>query len=136
MEGKTHLFEPAITSCNTAGCHAPATTFPTLAGKPGVSYTAINTALLPALLTEIQSYAATTLSEPITYDEDSYPYWFNSADEAYRFDAKLLKAAYNYQTGLKDPGGYIHNGDYIQQILFDSITDLGGAAPGTRPLTP
>ncbi len=90
MEGNTHLFVPAITSCNGGGCHAPATTFPTLAGKPSVSYDNIQ-ALLPALLTAIENYATGTLGEPITYNEDRYPYWFNSSDESYRFDATLLK---------------------------------------------
>ena len=135
--GGAHLFVPDIASCNSMGCHAPATTFPTLAGKPSESYDAIQ-ALLPALLTAIEAYATNTLGESIDYRPDDYPYWFNDSDEAYRFDATLVKGAYNYQTGLKDPGGYIHNGDYIQQILSDSIVDLGGTLPPgfTRPPTP
>jgi hypothetical protein len=47
----------------------------------------------------------------------------------------LLKAAYNYQVSHKEPCGYIHNADYIKQLLIDSILDLGGTVPGgiTRP---
>ena len=38
----------------------------------------------------------------------------------------MLTAAYNYQVAEKDPAGYIHNGAYVQQLLFDSICALGG----------
>lgn len=128
-----HLFVPEVTGCVAGPCHATGDSFPTLAGPPMANYDAIQ-ALIPALLTEIETYATNVLGESIVYDADSYPYWFNVSDgERYQFDATLLKAAYNYQTALKDPGGYIHNGDYIQQILFDSISDLGGTPPGTRP---
>ena len=39
---------------------------------------------------------------------------------------RLLKAAYNYQVSLKDPGAFAHGNKYIVQLLFDSIADLGG----------
>ena len=45
----------------------------------------------------------------------------------------MLTAAYNYQVALKDPAGYIHNGVYIKQILFDSIDVMGGTPSITRP---
>ena len=38
-----------------------------------------------------------------------------------------LRTAYNYTVADKDPGGYIHNGAYIQQLLFDSTCVMGGA---------
>ena len=43
------------------------------------------------------------------------------------FDAwtpRLLKAAYNYQTSIKDPGAFAHGGKYIIELLYDSIEDL------------
>ena len=40
------------------------------------------------------------------------------------FDATLLRAAYNYQFGQKEPCGYIHNGAYMRQILYDALDDL------------
>jgi hypothetical protein len=126
-----HVFVPAVTDC--APCHgSPPASFPELSGTPAASYQAIQ-ALQPALLTAIEDYAATVLDEPIVY-EPHHPYWFNADDgEPYLFDPTLLRAAYNYQVSLKEPAGYIHNGAYIQQLLHDSITDLGGTAPGTRP---
>jgi Zn finger protein HypA/HybF involved in hydrogenase expression len=36
----------------------------------------------------------------------------------------LARAAYNYQTSLKDPGSFAHGGKYIIQLLYDSIEDL------------
>ncbi|PWH20959.1 MAG: hypothetical protein DDG58_00155 [Ardenticatenia bacterium] len=86
----------------------------------------------------IQAYAIQVTQSAIAYDPAVYPYFFadtNSngvadADEA-RFDnafkrwtPRLLKAAYNYQTSLKDPGAYMHGGKYIIQLLYDSIADL------------
>ncbi|MBN2231899.1 MAG: hypothetical protein JW781_03640 [Deltaproteobacteria bacterium] len=41
----------------------------------------------------------------------------------------MVRAAYNYQVSLKDPGAYAHNAKYVIQLLYDSITDLNGALP-------
>jgi hypothetical protein len=46
----------------------------------------------------------------------------------------LLRAAYNYQWAQKDPGAFAHNGQYIVQVLQDSLEDLGVDVAGmTRP---
>jgi hypothetical protein len=37
----------------------------------------------------------------------------------------LLRVAYNHQWVNKDPGAFAHNGKYIVQILYDSLSDLG-----------
>jgi hypothetical protein len=90
-----------------------------------------------ALLARIQTYAATVIGTAVAYNGASYPYLFvddngnGLADpgETGRYtelDAKLLRAAYNYQVSQKEPCGYIHNADYIAQLLIDSISDLGG----------
>ncbi len=52
---------------------------------------------------------------------------------------RLLKAAYNYQFGAKEPGIHAHNPRYARQILIDSLDDLGTAVPSVaggyaRPL--
>lgn len=94
------------------------------------------------LLEEIQAYAQETAGTPIVYDVGSHPYFFidsnanGEADEgeterANQYNAwtpRLLKAAYNYQTSLKDPGGYAHGGKYMIQLLYDSIEDLNAEA--------
>ncbi|MFC2157377.1 hypothetical protein ACFLT9_06025 [Acidobacteriota bacterium] len=96
-------------------------------------------ALEADLYAAIQAYAQ-TLGKPIIYDSHGYPYFFNDTNgnglidpgEATRtnahrsFDAKLLKAAWNYHTSIKEPHGYIHNSLYVAQLLVDSIADLGG----------
>lgn len=97
-----------------------------------------------ALYAQIQYHGLATGS-PVIYDSHSYPYWFKDTNgnglvdpgeaiypNAYRFDANLLKAAYNYQMSLKEPHGFIHNPTYVAQLLVDSIGDLGGnVAPYT-----
>ncbi len=46
----------------------------------------------------------------------------------------MLKAAYNLQYSDMNAGHYAHNGEYIVQLLIDSLDDLGLATSGmTRP---
>lgn len=89
----------------------------------------------------IQAYASTISETPIVYDSHSHPYFFadtnanGETDESEvvsdnRFAAwtpRLLEAAYNYQTSLKDPGSFAHNAKYHIQLLYDSIESLNGA---------
>jgi len=91
------------------------------------------------LLTGIQAYAKQFAGAPIAYDPATYPYFFNDANDngvvdpeeataetaAYAsWTARLLKAAYNYQLSVKDPGAFAHNAKYIIQLLYDSTADL------------
>jgi hypothetical protein len=87
----------------------------------------------------MQSYTADTLGTPIVYDSNAYPYFFvdtnangePDADEANygnqygSWTPRLMRAAYNYQYSKKDTGSYVHNSQYIVQLLHDSIADLG-----------
>jgi len=100
---------------------------------------------LESVLYSRMQLVAKLMGKPLIYDSHSYPYFFNDTNgngvsdpgeaiypNAYKFTAKLLKAAYNYQMSKKDPNGYIHNARYISQLLVDSIGDLGGSvAPYT-----
>jgi len=103
-----------------------------------------------ALMASIQKYAQETAGAAIAYSPASYPYWFADtngngtvdADEAtaangYKnWTPNLLRAAYNYQYSVKDPGVFAHNPDYIMQVLYDSIKAVGGdsaVANFTRP---
>ena len=93
------------------------------------------TDLQEALYAAIQAYARDTSGTPIAYDSHSYPYFFVDDDgngmvdpnESSRYNAwtaSLLKAAYNYQASMKDPGAFAHNAKYMIQLLHDSIEDL------------
>jgi hypothetical protein len=100
--------------------------------------------LQQALLAEIQKYAKETAGTGIVYDPAAYPYWFTDADGDGAADknaegnavgystwtARLLKAAYNYQVSIKDPGAFAHGNKYIVQLVYDSIEDLGGDVSG------
>jgi hypothetical protein len=39
-----------------------------------------------------------------------------------------MRAAFNYQFSLKEPAGYVHNGNYVIQLLQDSIMDISTAS--------
>jgi hypothetical protein len=88
-----------------------------------------------ALYEAMQAYASGTAGTGIVYDAHSYPYFFDEAEE--RFSAwtpRLLQAAYNYQYAAKDPGAFAHNPEYVLQVLYDSLKDIGGDVSGmTRP---
>jgi len=125
----SHTFEPDITRCQA--CHS-GSTFETLSGSPGQNHDQIQF-LLADLLQAIQDYASTTLDAPVIYDGEAYPYFFHDNGQGanfpnrYReFDEALLRAAYNYQFGIKEPAGFVHNGTYLRQVLYDSILALGG----------
>lgn len=97
------------------------------------------------VLAQIQVAAGTN---KICYDSHTYPYWFidtngngncDGSEASYANGYKswtpaLMKAAFNYQFSVKEGGAWAHNFDYMGQLLFDSIEDLGGATTGmTRP---
>ena len=100
------------------------------------------------LYAALQDYAASTAGTPVIYDSHSYPYFFidtdgnGEVDEGEgiypnRYNAwtpSLLRAAYNYQYSVKDPGAFTHNPQYVMQVLIDSIDEVGGDTSGmTRP---
>jgi hypothetical protein len=88
------------------------------------------------LLAQIQTYAKEKAGKPIGYDVATYPYFYIDANENGTLDEgegaydawtpRLLKAAYNYQVSIKDPGAFAHGNKYIVELLYDSIEDLGG----------
>jgi len=141
---KRHTFVPQVKDCNL--CHA-GQAFEDLSGSPGDNFREINV-LVEDLYAAIQDYGENGLPQasPVLYDSNAYPYWFkdngmgaNYANQYTDFDFDMLTAAYNYQVALKDTAGYIHNGGYIEQLLFDSICLMGGTprvvtVPG-RPAT-
>ena len=88
----------------------------------------------------LQDYSIREVGTPLIYNTARYPYYFVDSDgdglpgiDDSRFTTwtpRLLRAAYNYQYALKDPGGYTHNGHYLLQVLYDSIEDLGTDVSG------
>ncbi|MEW5958642.1 MAG: hypothetical protein AB1801_13000 [Chloroflexota bacterium] len=89
----------------------------------------------------IQAYGTEKSKAAIAYTPDAHPYFYLDAnkngkvdeaeangDNAYNaWTPRLLKAAYNYQTSIKDPGAFAHGGKYIIELLYDSTDDLNGA---------
>jgi hypothetical protein len=107
------------------------------------------TGLRDVLYTAIRAYArlpktdasgAAVPSTPIAYSPTSHPYFFVDAndngvvdaDETTRYNAwtaRLLRAAYNYQYVLKDPGAFAHNAKYLIEVLYDSVADIDAVEP-------
>jgi Cytochrome c7 and related cytochrome c len=104
------------------------------------------------LLAAIMAYGRTIAGKPIVYDFDEFPYFFVDTNDngvadkdeivvRNRYNAwtpRLMKAAFNYQFVIKDPGAYAHNSIYAIQLLHDSLADLGTKVPidlarATRP---
>jgi hypothetical protein len=77
------------------------------------------------LYAAMQAYSADVIGTTVVYDAASHPYFFDEAGERFEsWTPRLVRAAYNYQVSLKDPGAFAHGGKYIIQLLYDSIEDL------------
>jgi len=90
------------------------------------------------LIKSMQTYAAKNLGKPLGFELGQFPYVFNdtngdgtlSKDEAIfpnafkSFTPRLQRAAFNYMFSVKDPAGYVHNGKYVLQLIFDAVADL------------
>ena len=101
-----------------------------------------------ALLAAIQSYATKTSGVSIAYTAETYPYFFTDSNKNGAVDSdeatadnwyvnwtpRMLRAAYNYNYVIHDPGAFAHNSTYTLQILFDSLGNIGGDTIGlSRP---
>jgi predicted CXXCH cytochrome family protein len=90
--------------------------------------------LAARLMTAMQGKAS------LCYVAATYPYFFidtngdkqcnpteTVATNAFTaFTPALMKASFNYQFSRKEPGAWAHNFDYMAQLLYDGIADLGG----------
>jgi len=89
------------------------------------------------LLQTIQKYASEQFGQPIGW-ADQFPYLFKDTNNNGEIDGeeaafsnqydiftpRLLRTAFNFQFSAKEPAGYVHNGDYVLQLLYDAIQDL------------
>ncbi len=84
--------------------------------------------LQETLLASMQAYALEVGGAEIKYDAVTYPYFMGADGKAYpNWTPRLLKAAYNYQVSIKDPGAFAHGGKYIIELLVDSIEDVNAS---------
>jgi hypothetical protein len=161
MQNGSHSFAPEVVTICTQ-CHGNAT-IDTLGppdfavqhdydNDPSTRSKAEVAVFGARLLAAIQAYcaaAADGVSPPsgasyCAYNGNAYPYWYKDTNKngvvdpaettTMKFDSKSLRAAYNYQYFVKEPGAWAHNNAYIVQVLYDSIEDLGGDLTNlTRP---
>ena len=158
---KSHSLELKIDEC--ASCHAGVASVEDIRmirmegsekdyngngdGKEGIADEIAG--LRDMLYQGIQAYANEVVGIPLVYDAHTYPYFFidtNADGEADKdeanygnkynaWTARLLKAAFNYQTASQDPGAYVHGGKYIIQLLYDSIENLNEVIESKVDLT-
>lgn len=109
--------------------------------KKGVYYEIAG--MRSVLLKAMQDYTVAVFNKKIAYNADAYPYFFLdtngdgvadatesvSANKFPNWSARLLRAAYNYQFSIKDPGAYAHNAKYVIELLYDSIADVNLRVP-------
>jgi predicted CXXCH cytochrome family protein len=83
---------------------------------------------------------------PICY-ADRYPYFLGAGGDASgrcapgesaggfsNWTPELMRAAYNFQLHHTEPGAYAHNFEYMGQLLYDGVEELGGDLTGlVRP---
>ena len=110
-----HTFIPSYSLCSA--CHG-GSSLDTLEGPPAV---------LRSNVEALKSQLLTLLTDGGVVYSNSYPYFTNITTPA------QLKAAYNWQFADQDPASFVHNGSYIEQLLYDSIADLGGTTSISRP---
>lgn len=109
-----HTFIPDLAVC--VSCHTGAS-FETLDGSPIINAAAIQ---------QLKDQLLGLLTASGVVAVDGFPYFDNITT------AQQLRAAYNWQVADKEPCGYIHNGGYIRQLLFDSVSDMGGTPVVSR----
>lgn len=109
-----HTFTPDLVVC--LECHV-GDSFANLSGSPVVNRVAIQ---------QLKDQLLGLLTASGVVAVDGFPYFTNITT------AQQLRAAYNWQVADKEPCGYIHNGIYIRQLLFDSVSDMGGAPVASR----
>ena len=131
-----HSMRPTVSSCAAAACHANVTIFDVQGGQ-GVVKAALGEleGLLAALNCLTRSTAAPYV--PLTATE--------LADKRYELDKTMpgttltdlqAGALYNYLLIARGSGWGVHNPTYTKQLLFDSISQLKGAAPAAIPTRP
>ena len=152
-DASEHSFEPEFVSVTCGGCHTEVTggdietirkiRIPDYDGDGNATEKLKDeiAGLQVALLAQMQS-VATGIGKPIAYSAASYPYFFNdnnptngvvdtaeatSANAFKSWTPALLKASFNYQFSVKEPGAWAHNTKYMVQLLIDSIEDIGGS---------
>jgi len=101
-----------------------------------------------ALYEAIQAYASGVAGTRIVYEPGTSPYFFAdsngngqlepeeaTASNGYAaWTPRLLRAAYNFHYSVKDPGAFAHNAEYVLQVLYDTLEDVGGDVSGlARP---
>jgi len=118
-EGAGHDFSVNIDQCYSCHSFQPGGDFSSLGGSPSLNFDYIQ-----QLMAQLEGLLVASGVQVLA----DYPYFSGIADE------RQLKAAYNLHFARNEPGGYVHNGVYLRQLLYDSIVDMGGRPVLGRPV--
>ncbi|WP_076449646.1 cytochrome c3 family protein [Roseivivax lentus] len=90
------------------------------------------------LMDMIRAYTDEVVGAPVIYDGNRYPYFFSDANGDGAIDMedgspvpygswtpRSLRTAFNWKLVTTDPGNYAHNPEYVLELLYDSMADLG-----------
>jgi hypothetical protein len=129
MAVPNHSFYAQISACQ--GCHAGATNFDILGGQSNTKTRLRNLRTLLNNAGYLTQDGVTPLT-PEQVAEDDF-----DLDESLPQSAPVPKdtagALYNYFIVARGSAFGVHNPKYVYQLLFDSITELGGTPGFSRP---
>jgi hypothetical protein len=132
-----HSFAPQLAACQTAGCHANATSFDVGGGKTAMTAgiqelrVALNNKgwLTRAATAPYAPLAAADLADSqLSLDLTTPGVTGLTGDQA--------GALYNYLILARGSAGGVHNPLYVRELIFDSVKAITGAAPVTLPTRP
>lgn len=127
-----HSFRPSLTTCKTSGCHTTATNFNV---KNGQGSTRFALAEFQVILNGLNALtrgipdSLGNLTPALSASElgDGH-YELDKARTGAVLTPDQAGALYNYFLISRGSGWGVHNPNYVNQLLFDSIDAINGAA--------
>ena len=131
-----HSMRVKIATCQTAGCHADATSFDVLGGQGTVK------AALQELRVLLNTAGYLTRSKTAPYaalgpaDLADANLTLDYTRPSVGLTADRAGALYDYLLVVRGAASGVHNPAYTKQLIFDSVFALKGAAPAAIPVRP
>ncbi len=144
-----HSFNPQLSTCQQAGCHATATSFDVIGGQSlmeaGIQElrVALNTRgwLTRAAAAPYGPLASSDLADDQFQTDQVRPQTYgapttDSGTAAVPLTADQAGALYNYLLLARGAAGGVHNPVYVRELIYDSFKALTGTPPQTLPTRP
>jgi hypothetical protein len=131
-----HSFYPQLSTCQSAGCHATATSFDVIGGQSAMK------AGIQELRVVLNNQGWLTRSEaspyvPLTAAQlGDQEFHLDSVLPTNGLTADQAGAVYNYLLLARGSAGGVHNPVYTRELIFDSYKAITGVAPPSIPVRP